>query len=87
MAQNRNSALASSDDGGGGIFTVISVAVLVGTEIMGAALAGGWALGGLIELGPIVTYALMAIFGACGVALLVMFVRSALHVEGASRRA
>ena len=40
---------------------------------------------GLIELGPTLTYALVAIFGAGGIALLVMFVRSALRVEFAGR--
>jgi len=87
MAQNRNMPVATADNVGGGLFTVISVAVLVGTEIMGAALAAGWALGGLFELGPIFTYVLMAIFGVGGVALLVMFVRSALRVEGSGRHA
>jgi hypothetical protein len=86
MAQNRNMSVSSGDDVGGGIFTVISVAVLVGTEILGATLAAGWALAGLLELGPTLAYALMAIFGAGGAALLVMFVRSALRVEGAGRR-
>jgi len=86
MAQNRNMAVSSPDDSGGGIFTVISVAVLVGTEILGAAFAAGWALAGLMELGPTLAYALMALFGAAGVALLTMFVRSALRVEGSGRR-
>ena len=86
MAQNRDMSVPASGDTGGGLFTVISVAVLVGTEIMGAALAAGWALAGLIELGPTLTYAMMAIFAAGGIALLVMFVRSALRVEFANRR-
>jgi hypothetical protein len=85
MAQNRDISIPSSGDSGGGMFTVISVAVLVGTEIMGASLAAGWALAGLIELGPTLTYALMAIFAAGGLALLAMFVRSALRVEGTGR--
>jgi hypothetical protein len=87
MAQNRDSIPASSEDRGGGMFTVISVTVLVGTEIIGAALAGGWAVAGALELGPAIAYALMAILGAGGMALLYMFVRSALRVEGANRRA
>jgi hypothetical protein len=87
MAQNRNTPGSPTDDVGGGIFTVISVTVLVGTEIIGAALAAGWAIGGLFEIGQILTYALMAIFAACGLALLVMFVRSALRVENTGRRA
>jgi hypothetical protein len=85
MAQNRDMSVPRARDSGGGLFTVISVAVLVGTEIMGAAVAAGWALAGLIELGPTLTYALIAIFGAGGIALLVMFVRSALRVEFAGR--
>ena len=85
MAQNRDMSVPPARDSGGGLFTVISVAVLVGTEIMGAAVAAGWALAGLIELGPTLTYALIAIFGAGGIALLVMFVRSALRVEFAGR--
>ncbi|MFI5013674.1 MAG: hypothetical protein ACHQAY_15140 [Hyphomicrobiales bacterium] len=86
MAKLIDMSATSSDDSGGGMFTVISVAVLVGTEIMGAALAAGWALAGLLELGPPFDYALMGLFAAGGVALLVMFVRSALRVEGRGRR-
>jgi hypothetical protein len=86
MAQNRDNIPAVSDDRGGGLFTVISVTVLVGTEIIGAALAGGWAVAGALDLGTAFAFALMAIFGAGGMALLAMFVRSALRVEGASRR-
>jgi hypothetical protein len=85
MVQKRNSAGASGDTGGG-LFTVIAVTVLVGTEIIGAALAGGWAVAGFFDFGPIFEYVLMAIFGAGGLALLSMFVRSALRVEGAGRR-
>jgi hypothetical protein len=32
------------------LITIASVAVLVGAEILGAALALGWAVGGLLEL-------------------------------------
>jgi hypothetical protein len=67
------------------LFTVISVTVLVGTEIIGAALAGGWAVAGALDLGSAIAYALMGIFAIGGMALLVMFVRSALRVEGANR--
>ena len=87
MVTNRDIIPTSSDDRGGGLFTVISVTVLVGTEIIGAALAGGWAVAGALDLGSAFAYALMAIFGAGGLALLVMFVRSALRVEGAKRHA
>jgi len=91
MAKERDRNPSSADDTGGGLFTVVSVAVLVGTEIIGAALAGGWALGGMAEnslgTGPIGTYALMGLFCAGGLALLAMFVRSALRIEGTRRRA
>jgi hypothetical protein len=83
MAQNRDTTPTSTGDRGGGIFTVVSVTVLVGTEIIGAALAGGWAVAGALDLGSAIAYALMGIFGIGGLALLVMFVRSALRVEGA----
>lgn len=63
------------------LLTVVSVTVLVGTEVLGAALAAGWALAGLLELGAMVEYAFMAIFGALGLWAIVAFVRSALKIE------
>ena len=44
------------------LVTIVSVMILIGTEVFGVALAGGWALAGLLELGEQVAYALMAIF-------------------------
>jgi hypothetical protein len=44
------------------LVTIVSVMILIGTEVFGVALAGGWALAGLLELGEQVGYALMAIF-------------------------
>ena len=35
--------------------TVVSVAILVGTELVGLTWAAGWALGGLFQLPPIVS--------------------------------
>ena len=35
--------------------TLISVAILVGTELVGAGAAAGWAIGGLFQLGDSVT--------------------------------
>jgi hypothetical protein len=63
------------------LLTVISVTVLVGTEVMAAALAGGWAVAGLLDLGTMVEYAFMAIFAGFGVWGMVKFVKSALAIE------
>jgi hypothetical protein len=61
--------------------TVISAAILIGTEIIGAGLATGWAVAGFFGLGDIGAYALEAIFGAGALAVVVAFVRTAARVE------
>ena len=63
------------------IMTVISAAILIVTEIIGAGLATGWAIAGLFGLGDIGAYVLEALFGLGGLALVVVFVRSAARVE------
>ena len=40
------------------VLTIVSVAVLVGTELVGAAGAAGWAIGGLFQLGDLITHIL-----------------------------
>ena len=51
------------------VLTIVSVAVLVGTELVGAAGAAGWAIGGLFQLGDLITHILevalilLALFG------------------------
>ena len=51
------------------VLTIVSVAVLVGTELVGAAGAAGWAIGGLFQLGDLITHILevalilLAVFG------------------------
>ena len=42
--------------------TLASVAVLVGTELVGAGGAAGWAIGGLMELGEPLTHVLEGVF-------------------------
>jgi hypothetical protein len=61
--------------------TVISVIILVGTEIFGVALAAGWAIAGLFELGQAVGYLLMAVFSLFGLYLLILLWRHATTVE------
>ncbi|MGL5446716.1 MAG: hypothetical protein ACRDBL_05350 [Rhabdaerophilum sp.] len=60
---------------------VICAAILVGTEIIAAALALGWAVGGLMELGREFTLGLIGICFAFGVYLTFVFVRSAMKAE------
>ena len=40
------------------LITVVSVLILIGTEVFGVALAGGWAIAGLFELGDVFAYIL-----------------------------
>ena len=42
--------------------TILSIMVLVGTEVFGVAFAGGWAIAGLFELGHTAGYILMGLF-------------------------
>ena len=55
--------------------------ILIGSEVFGVALAGGWALAGLLELGDIAGYALMGAFSLVGLYLMVLLWRRAVSVE------
>lgn len=61
--------------------TLIAVAILVGTEMVGASWAAGWALGGLLQLAPTVSHLLEAFFALCGFVLLFYFMRLAVKHE------
>jgi hypothetical protein len=61
--------------------TLASVAVLVGTELVGAGGAAGWAIGGLFQLGDLMTHALETIFILLALTGLFYFVRAALSHE------
>ena len=61
--------------------TVICAAILVGTEVIAAALALGWAAGGLLGLGREVTLALIAASLAGGVWMTWRFVVNAAKAE------
>jgi hypothetical protein len=63
------------------LVTVISAAILIGTEIIGAGLATGWAVAGLFGLGDIGAYVLEALFGLAGLVVVVYFVRAAARIE------
>jgi hypothetical protein len=61
--------------------TIVAVGVLVGTEVVGASWAAGWALGGLLEFDPVISRIFEAFFALCGFVLLFYFMRTALKNE------
>ena len=61
--------------------TLLSVAVLVGTELVGAGAAAGWAIGGLFQLGELVTHGLEAVLVLVALTGLFYFLRAALAHE------
>lgn len=61
--------------------TLIAVAILVGTEVVGASWAAGWAIGGIMQLPPAVSRVLEAVFALSGFILLFFFMRTALRHE------
>ena len=65
--------------------TVISLAILVGSEIFGVALAAAWAIAGWWNLGIMVERGLMGLFSLIGIYGLVVFLRKAVSVEPLTR--
>jgi hypothetical protein len=63
------------------IFTVVSAAILIGTEIIGAGFATGWAIAGLFGLGDIGAYILQTLFGIVACFIIFNFVRRAAKIE------
>ena len=61
--------------------TLVSVAILVGTELVGASVAAGWAIGGLFALGETITHILEIVFVAAALTGLYYFLRAALAHE------
>lgn len=61
--------------------TLVGIAILVGTEVFAVALAAGWAIAGLFQLGQTIGYALMAIFSVMAAYGLYAFMRRAISVE------
>ncbi len=69
------------------VSTVISVAILIGAEVFGAAFAGSWALATLFDLGSTGQHVLDAIFVLFGIVVMVQFVRYAHRIEPFTARA
>ena len=63
------------------VLTVMSAAILIGAEVLGAAFAGGWALAGLFRLGETGGYVLQSIFFLIGLVIMASFIRAARKVE------
>ena len=65
----------------GNFTTIVSVCILVGTELVGMSWAAGWALGGLFGLAPAVARTVEIVFGLSGFVALYYFMRAAIKVE------
>jgi len=63
------------------VLTVLSAAILIAAEVFGAAFAGGWAVANLLDLGPYGEHIMQGLFFACGIAIMVAFIRAAQRVE------
>ncbi len=69
------------------VSTVISVAILIGAEVFGAAFAGSWALATLFDLGSTGQRILDGIFVLFGIVVMAQFVRYAHRIEPFTARA
>lgn len=63
------------------LLTLISVGILVGTEFLGVAIAAGWAIAGLLQLGNTIALVLMVAFGTVGIYALFEFMKRAISLE------
>jgi hypothetical protein len=61
--------------------TIVAVAILVGTEVVGASWAAGWAIGGMMQLPPMISHGIEIVFALTGFVLLFFFMRVALRHE------
>jgi quinol-cytochrome oxidoreductase complex cytochrome b subunit len=61
--------------------TLVAVAILVGTELVGASWAAGWALGGLFQLDPMISHVIEVFFALLGLVGLYFFMRTAIRNE------
>ncbi len=63
------------------LITVASLLILIGTEVLGVALAGGWSLAGLFELGDTMGHILMGLFSLAALYVVYILWRRASHIE------
>jgi hypothetical protein len=63
------------------LLTVVSVLILIGTEVFGVALAAGWAIAGLFGLGNTIGYVLAGLFSLLGLYAMLVLWRRAVEIE------
>jgi hypothetical protein len=68
------------------LVSVVSLAILIGTMIVGLGLATGWAIAGALGLGEIGTYVIEALFVGIAAAAIVALWQKATSVEPVVRR-
>lgn len=63
------------------LVTILSIMVLVGVEVFAVAIAAGWALAGIFELGDTVGHILMVLFSLMALYIMVQLWRRATSIE------
>ena len=63
------------------LITIVSMIVLVGTEVFAVAIAAGWALAGLFDLGDTVGHVLMVLFSSIAAWIMLQLWRRAVSIE------
>lgn len=61
--------------------TIISMMVLVGTEVFAVAIAAGWAIAGIFDLGERVGHVLMGVFSLFAAWVMLQLWRRATSIE------
>ena len=63
------------------LVTILSIMVLVGVEVFAVAIAAGWALAGIFELGDTVGHVLMGLFSLLALYIMVQLWQRATSIE------
>ncbi|AWN45785.1 hypothetical protein DK419_05175 [Methylobacterium terrae] len=63
------------------LVTILSIMVLVGVEVFAVAIAAGWALAGIFELGDMVGHVLMVLFSLLALSIMIQLWRRATSIE------
>ncbi len=63
------------------LITIVSMMVLVGTEVFAVAIAAGWAIAGLFDLGDHVGHVLMVLFSLVAAWVMLQLWRKATSIE------